>query len=107
MAEKQQTARGENKAFKHEDPFAAPNQNLPPREKLRVAHASLQELFPDIARVAVALYDPQTAVLKTYIDSCGEDKPLQSYQATRVLYGYVPCTITYKIQLCIVHRTDL
>ncbi len=81
MAEIQQTAREEEKAFEHEDPFAALNQNLPLREKLRAAHASLQQIFPEIARIAIALYDPQTAVLKTYIDSSGEDKPLHNYQA--------------------------
>ena len=81
MAEKQKTAGEEEKAFEHEDPFTTLNQNLPLREKLRAAHASLQQIFPEIARVAIALYDPQTAVLKTYIDSSGEDNPLHNYQA--------------------------
>lgn len=70
-----------DKLFEHQDPFDALNQNIPLREKLRAAHQSLQQVFPAIARVAVAIYDPRTAVLKTYLDSSGDDKPLKDYQA--------------------------
>jgi len=67
--------------YSHEDSLSALNENRPLREKLQAAHRSLQERFPTIARIAVAIYDPKTTVLKTYIDSSGEDQPLQDYQA--------------------------
>lgn len=67
--------------YEHHDPFAVLNENVPLREKLRQAHGVLQQSFPDIARIAVAIYDPKTAVLKTFIDSSGSDQPLRDYEA--------------------------
>ena len=65
----------------HHDVLEALNQQLPLRSKLVAAHKSAKKLFPFIDRIAVALYDPETTLLKTYIHSSGEDDPLSHYQA--------------------------
>ena len=65
----------------HQDSLGALNQQLPLQQKLIVAHESLQENFPFIARIAIALYDPQTDTLATYLHSSGDANPLDHYQA--------------------------
>ena len=65
----------------HHDVLEQLNKHIPLREKLVVAHDSVSELFPFIARIAVAIYDPETSLLKTYLHSSGEDNPLENYQA--------------------------
>ena len=37
--------------------------------------------FPFIVRIAIAIYDPETRVLKTYVHSSGDDNPLEHYSA--------------------------
>ena len=65
----------------HHDVLEQLNKHIPLRDKLVVAHDSVSELFPFVARIAVAIYDPETSVLKTYLHSSGEDNPLENYQA--------------------------
>ena len=65
----------------HQDFLRDLNSSLPLKDKLHAAHQSMQEAFPFIARIAVAIYDADTAVLKTFIHSSGEDNPLPHYQA--------------------------
>lgn len=65
----------------HRDDLAQLNEQIPLQEKLIAAHKSVSELFPFIARIAIAIYDPETSVLKTYLHSSGEDHPLENYQA--------------------------
>jgi HD-GYP domain-containing protein (c-di-GMP phosphodiesterase class II) len=65
----------------HRDFLERLNEQIPLRDKLVVAHQSVSELFPFIARIAVAIYDPETSLLKTYLHSSGEDHPLENYQA--------------------------
>ena len=65
----------------HHDVLEQLNKHIPLREKMVAAHESVSELFPFIARIAVAIYDPETSVLKTYLHSSGEDNPLENYQA--------------------------
>jgi HD-GYP domain-containing protein (c-di-GMP phosphodiesterase class II) len=65
----------------HHDVLEQLNRHIPLREKLVVAHNSVCEQFPFIARIAIAIYDPETSVLKTYLHSSGEDNPLENYQA--------------------------
>jgi len=67
--------------FDHDDVLAALNANMPLKDKLVSAHKVIQEKFPFIARIALAIYDPETKVLKTYLHSSGEDRPLYNYQA--------------------------
>jgi len=65
----------------YEDTLDALNRNLPLREKLIQTHRLVQKQLPFVARIAIALYDPKTSVLKTYLHSSGEDDPLSHYQA--------------------------
>jgi HD-GYP domain-containing protein (c-di-GMP phosphodiesterase class II) len=66
--------------YQHSDALAELNSNLSLRDKLSAAHQSVQETMPFIARIAVTLYDPETHTLKTYIDSSGDDRPLDNYE---------------------------
>lgn len=65
----------------HEDIYTALNRNIPLKEKLVCTHEAIKQLFPCIARIAVAIYDPDTNVLKTYLHSSGDTNPLENYQA--------------------------
>lgn len=65
----------------HHDILSELNNKIPLREKLIAAHNSVSDIFPFIVRVAIALYDPQTKVLKTYLHSSGDDNPLDHYQS--------------------------
>lgn len=65
----------------HHDVLEELNKHLPLREKLVAAHKSISELFPFIVRIAIAIYDPETKILKTYLHSSGDDNPLDHYQA--------------------------
>jgi len=65
----------------HNDVLEQLNKHVPLQEKLVVAHKSLSDLFPFIARIAIAIYDSDTGILKTYLHSSGEDHPLENYQA--------------------------
>ncbi len=65
----------------HHDLFNELNQQLPLKEKLIITHNKLNIQFPFIVRVAVALYDTDTGMLKTYLHSSGDDQPLDNYQA--------------------------
>lgn len=67
--------------FEHEDILAVLNSQLPLKDKLVNAHKVLQRKFSFLARIALAIYDPDTKILKTYLQSSGEDKPLYNYQA--------------------------
>ena len=64
----------------HQDTLAYLNHNSSLKEKLVAAHNVLQKTLPFIARIAIALYDPETRILKTYMHSSGEDNPLEHYQ---------------------------
>ncbi|MGD8926915.1 MAG: GAF domain-containing protein, partial [Thioalkalispiraceae bacterium] len=64
----------------HHDLLESLNQQGSLRDKLIAAHAAIKKLYPEIARIAVAIYDPETKVLKTYLHSSGGDNPLQNYQ---------------------------
>ena len=55
------------------------NRHVPLQEKLYATHQSISELFPFIVRVAIAIYDPETSVLKTFLHSSGEDNPLDKF----------------------------
>lgn len=68
--------------FHHHDLLESLNKQLPLKEKIVSAHHVIQGKFSFIARIAIALYDPETKVLKTYLDSSGNDKPLVHYQST-------------------------
>ena len=65
----------------HNDVLEELNKHIPLSDKLIAAHKSVSEIFPFIVRIAVALYDSETSVLKTYLHSSGDDNPLENYQA--------------------------
>jgi HD-GYP domain-containing protein (c-di-GMP phosphodiesterase class II) len=58
------------------------NQPTSLREKLIHCHKVVQQQLPFVARIAVTIYDPATAVLKSYLHSSGEDDPLSHYQTS-------------------------
>jgi len=68
--------------FGHFDSLDSLNKNIPFKEKLVSAHQSIKEFFPFVARIAIALYDPKTSVLKTFVHSSGDEIPLSNYQTT-------------------------
>ncbi len=68
--------------FHHRDLLDDLNKQLPLKDKIISAHRSIQEKFPFIARIAIALYDSETRILKTYLHSSGEDEPLAHYQSS-------------------------
>ncbi len=48
--------------------------------RLEFLHGLVRERFPSIARIAVALHDGQTDLLKTFLDSQDGPRPLTLYQ---------------------------
>ena len=67
--------------FEHEDKLTPLDQNVGLAKKLEYIHTALKERFPFIARIAAAIYDPKTDLLKTFIHSSSGDEPLSHYQA--------------------------
>ncbi len=67
--------------FEYKDSLSTLNTDSPLLEKLQRIHAMLLVRFDSISRIAVALYDPKTDLLKTYIHSSDEEQPLSHYQA--------------------------
>jgi len=65
----------------HSDELVELNKHLPLHDKLVATHKSVSEAFPFIVRIAIAIYDPETSVLKSYIHSSGDDNPLEHFQA--------------------------
>lgn len=53
-----------------------------PSDKLGRLHDVLRTRIPEVDRIAVALYDPETDQVKTFIHSTSEGNPLPQYQAT-------------------------
>jgi len=66
----------------HQDSLESLNQQTTLHDKLVATHTSISEVFPFIVRIAIALYDVETNVLKTYVHSSGEDNPLDHYQTS-------------------------
>ncbi len=66
--------------MRYKDVLEPLNRQTSIRDKLVHCHKVIQQYCPGIARIAVTLYDPATAVLKTYIHSSGKDDPLSHYQ---------------------------
>jgi len=69
----------DNDYFSHRDQLYFLNQRSSLHVKLIKAHHLVQETISDIARIALALYDAETKVLKTFLHSSGEDNPLEHY----------------------------
>lgn len=67
--------------FEHQDVFAALNGKLPLPEKIEFVHSFLKNRFDFIDRIAVAIYEPKTDLLKTFLHSSDGDNPLSLYSA--------------------------
>jgi HD-GYP domain-containing protein (c-di-GMP phosphodiesterase class II) len=67
--------------YEHQDVFAALNGKKPLLEKLEYVHSLLRERFDFLGRIAVAVYDPKTDLLKTFIHSSEGASPLSLYSA--------------------------
>jgi HD-GYP domain-containing protein (c-di-GMP phosphodiesterase class II) len=67
--------------FEHQDTLHELAEAGSLNDKLKATHRSLSEAFPFIVRIAVAIYDTQTKVLKTFLHSSGNDNPLDHYQS--------------------------
>lgn len=67
--------------FEHQDTLHELTQKDSFSNKLKATHCAINETFPFIIRIAIAIYDPETKVLKTFLHSSGEDNPLSHYQS--------------------------
>ena len=66
--------------FEHIDTLEDLNKHIPLKDKLISAHNAVKKSLPFISRIAVAIYDPETRVLRTFIHSSEDDNPLEHYQ---------------------------
>ncbi|SES69088.1 HD domain-containing protein [Nitrosomonas marina] len=68
--------------FTHQDTLARLHEDLPLSDKLSFIHQIILQDCPFINRLAIALYDEQTDILKTYAHSTeGDDNPVVTYEA--------------------------
>jgi HD-GYP domain-containing protein (c-di-GMP phosphodiesterase class II) len=65
----------------HQDVLKELNKNITLSEKLESIHKVLKVRFPFIDRIAVAVYDAKTDLLKTFSHSSGLQAPLVRYEA--------------------------
>jgi HD-GYP domain-containing protein (c-di-GMP phosphodiesterase class II) len=66
----------------YHDPLEQLNRTVPLREKLRAIHRVISERLDDIDRIAAAVYDPRSDLLKTFVESAAtDDLPLRHHQA--------------------------
>ncbi|MDH5785866.1 MAG: HD domain-containing protein [Chromatiales bacterium] len=68
--------------FSHQDTLAQLNDNSSLTDKLKIIHQTLRLRLDFIERVAVAVYDAKSDVLRTFIHSSGDAQPLTNYQAS-------------------------
>lgn len=65
----------------HSDPWQGLNGEDTVAAKLRFIHEVMAGHMPHITRIAVALHDPDTDYLRTFVYSSKEETPLSHYQA--------------------------
>jgi HD-GYP domain-containing protein (c-di-GMP phosphodiesterase class II) len=70
-----------NQMFDHPDVLATLNGKSPLPDKVESVHLLLKQRFDFIDRVAVAVYDKKTDLLKTFVHSSCGDQPLSQYGA--------------------------
>lgn len=68
-------------SFDHSDRLALLGEERPLDEKFTLLHHYLRERIGHIDRIAFALYDPATDILKTYAHSSLGDNPLPHYES--------------------------
>ncbi|NJC88064.1 MAG: HD-GYP domain-containing protein [Desulfuromonas sp.] len=64
----------------HDDPLSGLATAKTFRERLAIVHEELRRRCPGVARMAVALHDRQTGLLKTFAASPAEESPLRNYE---------------------------
>lgn len=57
------------KLFHHEDYLSGLNSHIPLKDKLAQVHKLIQDDLPFVARIAMVIYDPDTRMLKTFLES--------------------------------------
>lgn len=67
--------------YQHKDSFGSLNQTQTIQEKVNYLHSTLKLRHPFVERVAIALYEPATDMLTTYVQSSEGPSPLEHYQA--------------------------
>ncbi len=67
--------------FDYQDTLQELNKSVPLSNKLLHVHNVLKQRYDFIDRIAIAVYDPKSDILKTFLHSSGEDEPLNHYQA--------------------------
>ena len=67
--------------FDHADALHELDESLPLAEKLRVVHDVINRDVAGVDRVAIALYEAKTDLVKTFIHSSGGAQPLPHYSA--------------------------
>jgi HD-GYP domain-containing protein (c-di-GMP phosphodiesterase class II) len=65
----------------HIDKLNVLNEHISLHEKITSTHKVISETFPFIARIAIAIYDEGTGLIKTYIHSSENDDSLTHHQA--------------------------
>lgn len=67
--------------FDHEDPLHGMENGMALSKKLALVHDTIRLSFPFVSRIAAVLYDAKTDLLKTFLYSSSDDRPLVHYQA--------------------------
>lgn len=67
--------------FQHQNTLDQLSKNSSLNEKLATIHTSINENFPFISRIAIAIYDTDTKTLKTFLHSSGKKTPLKNYHS--------------------------
>jgi len=67
--------------FNYQDTLKELNKKISLNDKLRYVHNILKQRYDFIDRMSIAIYDPETDILKTFLHSSGADEPLNHYQA--------------------------
>lgn len=67
--------------FEHDDSLSALNEAAGVQEKLCQVHELVRESMPFVDRVAVVIYEPESDLLKTYVNSTRGENPVVNYQA--------------------------
>ncbi len=64
----------------HEDALQGLNADGPLRARIREIHWAVKSFLPFVERIAVAVYDPKSKLLKSYVHSSDGEDPLLHYQ---------------------------
>jgi HD-GYP domain-containing protein (c-di-GMP phosphodiesterase class II) len=96
----------DNNSFFHEDGLSSLNEDIGLPEKLAAVYGFVHERIPQVARIAVALYDADTDTLKTFAHAGEGENPLTLYEA-RLAKSTSLSEIVARRQARIVNDTDL